>query len=363
MLFVVLVLAAGLGGIWCFAALFLRGRDVAFLDVLPAPTVVLPAAPPEEQALVRERLATLQRPLRRARWSGRLGRLRSGIDAAFGSLAPTPAAAGIDIRPVVAGAVRGEWVLAPAADPALRLLYLHGGAFIAGSPRSHRAITQALALATGAAVFVPDYRLQPEHGRAATLLDCRQAYRWLLEHGPHGPAAHARLLLAGDSAGGNLALGLAAWSRDRGLPRAAAVVVFAPLTDATLASPSLRRNVASDPFLGPTLGRLLRLPWWLLAWCGWLGTRLPPQHPALSPLRGTLADLPPTLLQAGDGEMLVDDARRYAAAAHAAGSPVTLELWPGALHAFQLFAAVSPQAALALDRAAAFLRDAAGGAP
>ncbi len=222
--------------------------------------------------------------------------------------------------PVDAGGVRAEWVLAPGADPARRTLYIHGGAFIMGSPRSHRTLTTRFSQMTGGAVLAIDYRLMPEHPRRAGIDDCRAAYRWLLANGPEGAAPAQAVFVAGDSAGGNLTLSLIAWARDAGLRAPDAVAALSPLTDATLASPSMRANVHSDAMLGPLFGKMARVPRWVMLWVGWLQTRINPSDPVISPLRGDLSRLPPVLLQASEVEMLFDDSRRYANRARAAGS-------------------------------------------
>lgn len=341
--------------LWVGARIFLSGRSLDEFDRPAGELASSRPAPGPEQAEVLRRLAELRRRLRQARRTWSLSAMRREIDAAFGELAPAPADVGVTVRPVDAGGVAGEWVLAATSDPARRLLYLHGGAFVSGSPRSHRVLTMALAQRAGLAVLAIDYRLLPEYGRYAGLVDCQHAYRWLLGHGPDAEAAARDVYVAGDSAGGALTLALIAWIRDTGLRQVNAALAFAPNTDATLSSPSLRANSATDPFLGPTLGRLVRLPRWLLAWLSLLSARLPPQHPVVSPLRGTLAGLPPTLVQASTSEMLLDDARRYVNRARREGSPAELELWPAQIHVWQLFERVSPEAREALDRAAAFL--------
>jgi len=257
--------------------------------------------------------------------------------------------------PVDAGGVAAEWVLAPGADPARRTLYIHGGAFMVGSPRSHRTLTTRFSAMTRGAVLAIDYRLMPEHPRRAGIEDCRTAYRWLLDHGPDGAAPARTMFVAGDSAGGNLTLSLIAWIRDSGLRAPDAAVAFSPLTDATLASPSLVANVQSDAMLGPLFGRMMRLPRWLLLWLGWLQTRLNPSDPVVSPLRGDLARLPPVLVQASEAEMLRDDARRYVNKARAAGSPVRLQTWGHMVHVWQIFNPELTEAREALAEVERFL--------
>jgi acetyl esterase/lipase len=268
-----------------------------------------------------------------------------------------------EFRPVDVDGVPGEWVLAPGADAERRVLYLHGGAFIAGSPNSHRTITSRYSEQIGAAVLAVDYRLMPEHRREQGIEDCRKAYRWILENGPDGPSKPRRLYVSGDSAGGNLSLSLANWVRDQGLHAPDAVIALSPLTDSSYASPSLRSNLKTDTMLGPLFGGLMKIPRPLLAWFYLLETRFRPVDPTVSPLRGDLANLPPTLIQVSEAEMLFDDARRYVNKARAAGSPARLQSWAGLLHVWQIFNPEVPEAMQAFDEIGKFIRSVETGAP
>lgn len=261
-----------------------------------------------------------------------------------------------EFRPVEVDGIPGEWVLAPGSDPARRLLYIHGGAFVAGSPNSHRTITSRYAREVDAAVLAIDYRLMPEHRRELGIGDCRTAYRWITENGPDGPGQPDQLYVSGDSAGGNLSLMVAAWARDAGLRAPDAVIALAPLTDATYSSPSLRRNVASDTMLGPLFGRLMQIPKIILAWLFVLENRYRPVNPDVSPLRGDLSGLPPMLIQVSESEMLFDDARRYVNKARAAGTPARLQSWPGLLHVWHILNPEVPEANEAFGKIGAFIR-------
>ncbi len=241
------------------------------------------------------------------------------------------------ITPVDEGGIRGEWVLAPGADPSRRLLYIHGGAYIAGSPLSHRAITTEYARRYGGAVFSPDYRLMPEHPRQAGIDDCRAAYRWILETGPEGPGRAAELFVSGDSAGGNLSLALAHWIRDQGVQAPNGVIALSPATDGTFASPSMKTNVETDHMLGPMFGRLNRVPKFLLRLGALINNRIPPRHPSVSPVYADLSGLPPTLVHVSAQEMLLDDSVRYVNKARAQGSPVELQAWGHMLHVWHIF--------------------------
>lgn len=305
--------------------------------------------PSAEHHEVVESLRAMNRAIRsRPPWR-RIPAIREELEKLLGDR-PVEA----EVRPVGCDGVPAEWVLAPGADPDRRLLYLHGGGFVAGSPESHRPLCADLSARLGAALLVLDYRLAPEHHRMAAVRDCRTGYRWILENGPEGPGAPAALFLAGDSAGGNLTLALSAWVRDRGLRQPDAVVALAPSTDGTMGSPSLRRNVATDPMLGRALLPLARFRVPLL-FATWATVQRRPCHPDLSPVFGDLGGLPPTLVQASEEEVLIDDARRWVNKARAAGTPAELQTWRHVVHVFQAIGEALPEAADALDRIARFV--------
>ena len=243
----------------------------------------------------------------------------------------------IEIKPVEIEGMQAEWVMAENSNPAQRLLYIHGGAFMVGSPRTHRYITSELAKRTGCSVLAIDYRKQPEHKTIHCHEDARKAYSWIIENGPDGAAPTASLFVAGDSAGGNLTLAVIAWARDNAKRAAEGAIALAPLTDFTMSSPSWRENAATDPFLGPGIGRVLKIPAFLRQALGRINTGLPSNHPHLSPLFGNLDGLPPTLIQVSQHEMLYDDAKRYANKANKTGGKVTLQVWPKLVHVFQGF--------------------------
>jgi cyclohexanone monooxygenase len=268
------------------------------------------------------------------------------VRAVFGSALPPPR--GVRFTPDTVGGIAGEWVesLRPHATDGPLLLYVHGGGFIGGSPVTHRPVTAAFAR-RGLRVFVPEYRLAPEHPFPAALDDVLAAWRGFA-------AAHPgrRLVVAGDSAGGNLALAMMLALRDAGdrLPDAAAL--FSPSTDLNGDSESLLANTGRDPmFHGPALEHLAR---------AYLGPRGDPANPLISPVRGQLAGLPPLLLHVGADEVLRDDGLRFAAKARAAGVRVELVVWSVVPHAWQLVGTV-PEARRSVDAATRFLREATAG--
>ena len=219
------------------------------------------------------------------------------------------------------------------------VLFVHGGAFIIGSPVSHRSITGRLAKLTDATVFVPDYRLAPEHPFPAALDDVVACYRALLDRG----YPRERIALAGDSAGGGLVLSLCLRLRSEGLPQPACIALISPWADLTLT-------------------RLAPIPGDALLRAGWLkqGARAYLQgrsaHDGLvSPLRAELTGLPPTLLQAASEEILRDDSRRLAEALHAAGVRVVHREYSRLWHDFQLYAGIVPEATQAIHEMAQFI--------
>lgn len=261
-----------------------------------------------------------------------------------------------EIIPVSSGTLKGEWLVAPGADTSRRFLYIHGGAWLMGSPLSHRAITARLAKVIGGAVFSLDYRLMPEHQRRDGIEDCRNAYRWMLKNGPEGAAPAELVYVGGDSAGGNLTLSLISWARDQGLRAPNAAIALSPATDSTLRSPTMRSNVGSDAMLGPQFGKLNKVPKWILWWGSWIGTRIAPADPIVSPAFGDLSRLPPVLVHASEAEMLLDDARRYINKARAHGSPVSLQTWTHMVHVWHFFERILPEADEAFIEIEGFLQ-------
>ena len=346
------------GGVfWGVAIVHLRGKDMSAFDGETGEHFSGGPQPSAEFAEVLDLLRSVQHQLEGVPLLQRNGALRRLMDDLFADHRFDAS-----FTPADAGGVPGEWVCAPGADPDRRTLYIHGGAFMVGSPRSHRTITSAFSALSGGAVLAIDYRLMPEHPRRAGIDDCRSAYRWMLGQGPQGAGDARSVFVAGDSAGGNLALALIAWVRDSGLRAPDAAVALSPLTDATLASPSLRKHVESDPMLGPLFGKLARVPQPLLLWLGWLFGRINPRDPVISPLRGDLSRLPPVLVQVSEAEMLRDDGRRYVNRARAAGSPVRLQSFAHMVHVWQIFNPELPEARQALAEIGKFLGAAAADA-
>jgi acetyl esterase/lipase len=279
----------------------------------------------------------------------RMFAIRESMDSFFENV---PLAS--EITPVDAGGVAAEWVLAPGVDSQRRLLYIHGGAFYVGSAKSHRVITSKLSEITNSAVLAINYRLMPEHPRMAGIEDCRTAYDWLLSNGPRGSEEATVVLVAGDSAGGNLTLSLLAWLRDSGRRLPNAAVALSPVTDARMSSPSIKRNLDTDILLKPVAKGLGKIPRPLLIAGKWLFTGRSPKDPLVSPVHGDLSGLPPILVQVSDSEILLDDGRRYVNKAAASGTNAVLQCWRHVPHVWQIFYPDLPQAAEAFDEIEVF---------
>ncbi|MCF7689899.1 MAG: alpha/beta hydrolase [Cephaloticoccus sp.] len=233
--------------------------------------------------------------------------------------------------------IPGEWVLAPGADPQVRLLYLHGGGYVSGSGGNYLPFAALLSAAAKCAVLLIDYRLAPEHPFPAGLEDCTQAHEWMREHGPHGPALARATFIAGDSAGGGLTLATLLALRDRGLMLPAAGIPLSAFTDMTLASESIHTQADRELFMHP--GCLPEFVQLYLAGGD-------PYDPHASPVFGDYTGIPPLLIQVGDFEVIRDDSVRVAAKARADGARVTLEVWPGQCHVFQIRGLPESQAAI-----------------
>ncbi len=276
-----------------------------------------------------------------------LEQLRAGM----GSRRP-PTIKGVRLIRVKVGEIPSEWVLAPGADPDVRLLYLHGGGFVSGSGGFYLALAAHISAAAKCAVLLPDYRLAPEHPFPAGLNDCVAAHQWMLSNGPSGASAAKVTFVAGDSAGGNLTLATLLALRDRKLPLPAGGIPLSPTTDWTLTSKSLK--TAKDPIISARTMPVFRdyylgkeNPRSRLAW--------PVHNPLASPVFGDYHGIPPLLIQVGEHEMLLDDAIRVAAKARSDGIPVKLEIWPGMFHVFQSHEPLLPEARESIKHIAKFM--------
>ncbi|MCA6121426.1 alpha/beta hydrolase [Bradyrhizobium sp. WSM 1704] len=267
-----------------------------------------------------------------------VAQMRRDWDAAFGTHA-VPVAC----ERVTAGGVDAEWLTPRKAPGGRAILYFHGGGFRMGSVTSHRDLIARLAEASRCATLAINYRLAPEHRFPAALDDAWRAYAFLLEQGlkPDGIA------LAGDSAGGNLALAVMLALRDRGERLPAAAVLMSPWTDLAATGASYQSRAEADPIHQRKMILALAKDY--------LGEEGDPRNPLASPLYAELAGLPPLLIQVGNRETVRDDSVMLARKAEDAGVAVALEVFAGMIHVFQMFPEI-PQAGEAIASAADFLR-------
>ncbi len=242
--------------------------------------------------------------------------------------------------PVRAADFAGEWLDWPNSIPSRIILYLHGGAFLFHWPRIYAGLVGSWCMRLGARALLVDYRLAPEFPFPAAADDCLAAYLWLRAHG----YSSSDIVLAGDSAGGNLALVTLQRLRARGEQLPACAVLLSPPVDFTLSSRSLYANDGRDWMFNIAELGVLR---------GFYAAPEQYLNPGVSPLYGEFSGLPPLLFQVGERELLLDESTRAAARAYAAGATVELEVWECMGHGFQ--ALPLPQAQSAGDHITAFI--------
>jgi acetyl esterase/lipase len=235
----------------------------------------------------------------------------------------TPVVPGVRVKRV-STSVQGEWVWAPEAnDAAGVVLVLHGSGYLICSSRTHRGFASHLSEYSGMPTFAIDYRLAPEHPFPAAEDDAFAAYRWLLTQG-HDPA---KVVVAGDSAGGHLAVALALRLRAEGLPAPAALVLFGPLIDpsyrACISDPRVRRQ----PLDPRTARRAVAL---------YVGDH-DAQDPRLCLLNADLSDLPPIQIHYGSREVMRADAEAFAAQVVDSRGRCDEQMWPGLMHGYWLW--------------------------
>ena len=247
------------------------------------------------------------------------------------------------VSEVSAGGVRAHWLAAPGADADRVLLFLHGGGYELGSLHSDGELAARLGRASRMRVLFPEYRLAPEHPFPAAIDDVRAVWRWLRTDQQLSARSMA---VAGDSAGGGLAVALLVATRDAGDALPAAAVLMSPTVDLTSSGASMTDRAHEDPISTPALLRQLASDYLAGA---------DPKTPLASPLFASLFGLPPLLVQVGTADLLLSDSERLAEAAAEAGVDVLLEVGEGLPHVYQL-ALGTPEAAEATERVGKFLR-------
>jgi epsilon-lactone hydrolase len=246
------------------------------------------------------------------------------------------------VTEATAGGVPAHWLAAPGADTGRVLLFLHGGGYEFGSVRSDGELAARLGRASGMRVLFPEYRLAPEHPFPAAIDDVLAAWRWLRTD--QGLSAGS-LAVAGDSAGGGLAVALLVAARDAGEALPAAAVLLSPTVDLTSSGASMTERADQDPISTPDMLRQFAADYLAGA---------DPRTPLASPLFASLAGLPPLLVLVGTADLLLSDSERLAAAAAEAGTDVTLQIGEGLPHVYPIMLG-TPEAAQASDQIGKFL--------
>jgi len=258
----------------------------------------------------------------------------------FASAQPLPA--DVTVTPAVLGGVPTAEITLDGIEPRHVVLYFHGGVYVIGDAFQAADLASQVGRRTRAKVISVDYRLAPEHPYPAAVDDALATYQALLDNG----TAPSDIVVAGESAGGGLAVATLVNARDHGLPLPAAAFVMSPYVDLTLAGATMETKREADPLFTPE------------AFPARVADYTSGQDPALgliSPIFAELSGLPPLIIQAGSHEVLLDDAVRLARQAATADVEVTLDVTPGVPHVFQAYHQILDEAAAALDRAGQLL--------
>jgi len=243
----------------------------------------------------------------------------------------------VKIEHVEADGVSAEWQLVPEASEEKVMLYFHGGGWVMMSAYTHRPLTVALGKAAGMRVLSIDYRLAPENPFPSGLEDCMKAYQWLLRQG----FKPSNIIIAGDSAGGNLALATILNLRGKGIPLPSGAICLSPCTTVDIYDVS---HAETDPILAD-----IGLFWWTPAYLE-IENPVGRKNPLVSPLLGNLQGFPPLIVQATPPEVLFEQCQQFVDKAKNAGVNTTLQTWDGMVHVWQLmFLGALPEAQEAID--------------
>ncbi len=248
----------------------------------------------------------------------------------------------VHVTSVLAGGVDGEWISSGKPNKDRVLLYLHGGGYIVCSIETHRNLIWRMARTINGRALAINYRLAPEHPYPAAVDDAEASYRWLLENG----TKPENIVVAGDSAGGGLTFALMVRLKALGLPLPAACIGLSPWTDLAATGKSLKRNARKDPMFDPAM-----LPRAIDLYAQGVDTH----NPEVSPLYADHTDFPPTLIQVGSTEILLDDSRRMAASLQQSGVECELDVWRGMPHVWQVFSQKMPEGREAILRMGHFM--------
>lgn len=236
-----------------------------------------------------------------------------------------------------------DWLVPDNCDDAPLIVYLHGGAYVMGSPATHRRLASFIAVSAGMRVVLPDYRLAPEHRFPSQLEDSLTVWRALVR----GGLDPGKMAIGGDSAGGNLSVATMLALRDSGEALPAACILLSPWLDLAGEGESHSTRSHYDPWFEPE-----KMPALVAHFCD----RSQLREPLVSPVFADASGIPPTLIQVGDHEILLSDATRLADNIRASGGRVELQVWPDMWHVFQYFVGQMPESAKAIGDIGRFLR-------
>lgn len=245
-------------------------------------------------------------------------------------------------EPVSADGVPAEWVVPDDCEPGRVVVYFHGGGYATGTIGANRGLCSHIARAARARVLSVDYRLAPEHRFPAAVDDAVSAYRFVIAQG----YAPENVALGGDSSGGGLVLGTLVALRDGDEPLPGTAICICPWTDLTLSGATVDSKRDEDPMVRASVLALMAE--------AYLGDA-DPLSPTASPLFADLTGLPPLLVQVGSAELLLDDSRRFAERAEAAGVDVRLEIWDDMIHVWHSFADLLPEGREAVARIGSYV--------
>lgn len=250
----------------------------------------------------------------------------------------------INIQQVMLQNMESEWLEIPGADEHEAMLYLHGGGYTAGSCQSYRFLASQVGLACRLNVLLPEYRLAPEHPFPAAVEDAVTAYHWLLASGiPPGG-----IVIAGDSAGGGLAMAALTRIRDTGVEMPAAAVLLSPWLDLTMSGETIKTCAEVDPSMNIALLRRM---------ANFYRGGTDASHPQISPLFADLNGLPAILIQVGEDEILLSDSTRLAENAASAGIDITLDIYDEMWHVWHYFGDTLPESQQAIEKIGTFVRN------
>jgi len=249
---------------------------------------------------------------------------------------------GVAVEKVSAGGVPAEWLIPPGIPEGRVVLYLHGGSYTCGSCNSHRSLVANIAIASKARALTLDYRLAPEHPHPAAVEDAVAAYKWLI----NGHADPKHVAIAGDSAGGGLAVALLISLRDKNVPPPAACVCLSPWTDLAFTGETWKSKAKAD---------LIIFDYKEHAFAKMYRGEFDAKTPLISPLYADLKGLPPLLVQVGSDEVLLADSTRLVERAKQAGVNIVLDEWPRMQHVWQFAASFMPESRRAVTAIGEFI--------